>query len=95
MISYYTGQRVSDFMRFEKDMIKYHTNKKGELKAILEFMQQKTIKLMSIPLSSKVLDILDKREGVFPPAALVGKFDNFQKDLNVDKLKKGKENEGD
>lgn len=33
--------------------------------------------------------------GVFPPAALVGKFDNFQKDLSVEKLKKGKENEGD
>ncbi|MDM1408048.1 hypothetical protein [Myroides sp. DF42-4-2] len=33
--------------------------------------------------------------GVFPPAALVGKFDSFQKDLSVEKLKKGKENEGD
>jgi len=34
-------------------------------------------------------------KGVFPPAALVGKFDSFQKDLSVEKLKEGKENEGD
>lgn len=33
--------------------------------------------------------------GVFPPAALVGKFDGFQKDLNIDKLKEGKKNEED
>ncbi|WP_413513226.1 site-specific integrase [Myroides odoratus] len=79
LISCYTGQRVSDFMRFEKDMIKYHTNKKGELKAILEFMQQKTSKLMSIPLSSKVLDILDKREGEFPRAISDQKYNDFIK----------------
>lgn len=34
-------------------------------------------------------------KGVFPPAALVGKFDGFQKDLSIDKLKGGKKNEGD
>ncbi|WP_353119443.1 site-specific integrase [Myroides odoratus] len=79
LISCYTGQRVSDFMRFEKDMIKYHTNKKGELKAILEFMQQKTSKLMSIPLSSKVLDILDKREGEFPRSISDQKYNDFIK----------------
>lgn len=81
LISCYTGQRVSDFMRFEKDMIKYHTNKKGELKAILEFMQQKTSKLMSIPLSSKVLDILDKREGEFPRAISDQKYNDFIKQV--------------
>lgn len=79
LISCYTGQRVSDFMRFEKDMIKYHTNKKGELKAILEFMQQKTSKQMSIPLSSKVLDILDKREGEFPRAISDQKYNEYIK----------------
>lgn len=79
LISCYTGQRVSDFMRFEKEMIKYHTNKKGELKAILEFMQQKTSKQMSIPLSSKVLDILDKREGEFPRSISDQKYNDFIK----------------
>lgn len=33
-------------------------------------------------------------KGAFPPAALVGKFDGFQKDLDVEKLKKGR-NGGD
>ncbi|MFD0701777.1 site-specific integrase [Myroides pelagicus] len=79
LISCYTGQRVSDFMRFEKGMIKYHTNKKGELKAILEFMQQKTSKQMSVPLSSKVLDILDKREGEFPRAISDQKYNEYIK----------------
>lgn len=32
-------------------------------------------------------------KGAFPPAALVGKFDGFNKDLDIEKLKKGKEDE--
>ncbi|MDR2223774.1 MAG: site-specific integrase [Flavobacteriaceae bacterium] len=79
LVSCYTGQRVSDFMRFEKDMIKYHKNKKGDLKAILEFMQQKTSKQMSIPLSSKVLDILDKRDGEFPRSISDQKYNDYIK----------------
>lgn len=79
LISCYTGQRVSDFMRFEKDMIKYHTNKHGQLKAILEFEQQKTGKLMSIPLSSKVLNVLDKRNGEFPRAISDQKYNDYIK----------------
>lgn len=33
--------------------------------------------------------------GAFPPAALVGKFKSFQNDLDLEKLKKRKEDEGD
>lgn len=66
LISYYTGQRISDFMRFDKSMIRYQKNRKGDTKPLLEFIQQKTGKLMTIPLSSKVIDILDRRVGEFP-----------------------------
>ena len=43
LISCYTGQRVSDFMRFTKDMIRVENGKH-----LLEFRQQITKKLMTI-----------------------------------------------
>jgi len=61
IISCFTGQRISDFMRFTKEMIRIE---KG--KSLVEFEQQKTGKLMTIPLHSKVEQILDKNKGEFP-----------------------------
>lgn len=66
LISCYTGQRISDFMRFDKSMIRYQKNRKGITKPLLEFVQKKTGKLMTIPLSSQVMAILNKRDGDFP-----------------------------
>lgn len=66
LISCYCGQRVSDFLRFEKSMIRYEKNKTGELKPLIEFTQVKTDKIMTIPLHSKIMEILQKYEGNFP-----------------------------
>ena len=67
IISCYTGQRVSDFMRFKKEMIRYEKNKNdGIMKPLLEFTQKKTTKIMTVPLHKKVIEILDKRNGEFP-----------------------------
>jgi len=66
LISCYTGQRVSDFLRFNKEMIRYEKNKNGVTKPLIEFTQKKTGKIMTIPLSPKVMKILDKRHGDFP-----------------------------
>ena len=66
LISCYCAQRVSDFMRFDKSMIRYEKNRKGELKALFEFTQVKTGKVMTIPLHSKIIDILKKFDGNFP-----------------------------
>ena len=67
IISCYTGQRVSDFMRFKKEMIRYEKNKKdGIMKPLIEFTQKKTTKIMTVPLHKKVIEILDKRNGEFP-----------------------------
>lgn len=63
IISCYTGQRVSDFMRFNKEMIR----EQGKVK-LIEFTQQKTTKTMTLPLHPKVLEILAKRNGNFPDA---------------------------
>lgn len=79
LISCYTGQRVSDFMRFTKGMIRFEKNKEGVLKPLIEFTQKKTGKGMTIPLSQKVVDILNKRKGEFPRAVSDQKYNDYIK----------------
>lgn len=79
LISCYTGQRIGDFMRFEKSMIRYQKNRKGEVRPLLEFIQDKTGKEMSVPLSSKVLSILNKRDGEFPRSVSDQKYNTYIK----------------
>jgi integrase len=66
LISCYCGQRVSDFLRFDKSMIRYEKNKAGELKPLIEFTQVKTEKIMTIPLHFKIMEILKKYDDNFP-----------------------------
>jgi integrase len=66
LISCYCGQRVSDFLRFDKSMIRYEKNKAGELKPLIEFTQVKTEKIMTIPLHKKIIEIMKKYDGDFP-----------------------------
>lgn len=66
IISCYTGQRISDFMRFNKSMIRYEKNKQGVLKPFIEFTQVKTNKVMTVALHPKVIEILEKRNDEFP-----------------------------
>ena len=61
LISCYTGQRVSDFMRFESSMIRTQNNIK-----LIEFTQKKTGKIMTLPLHPEVLKVLDRNNGEFP-----------------------------
>jgi len=61
IISCFVGQRVSDFMRFKKEMIR--SEKNG---MFLEFTQIKTKKAMTVPIHPKVIEILKKRNGDFP-----------------------------
>ena len=74
IISCFTGQRISDFMRFKKEMIR----KKGG-KYLLEFTQKKTGKVMTIPLLKQVREILEKRNGDFPPAQSDQKYNDYIK----------------
>lgn len=74
IISCYTGQRVSDFMRFSKDMIRIEDGK-----SFLEFTQKKTDKIMTIPLHRKVLEILNKRNGEFPHSISDQRYNDFIK----------------
>lgn len=76
LISCETGQRVSDFLRFDKEQIRYENNK-----PLIEFTQVKTGKIMTVPLSKKVMAILDKREGNFPRQISDQKYNEYVKEV--------------
>ena len=76
IISCYTGQRVSDFLRFTKDMIRIENGK-----SLIEFTQEKTNKLMTVPLHQKVLQILHKRNGNFPRAISDQRYNEYIKEV--------------
>lgn len=74
IISCYTGQRISDFMRFTDKQIRVENGK-----SLLEFSQVKTGKNMTVPLHQKVLEILKKRKGKFPYAISDQKYNAYIK----------------
>ncbi|WP_425076191.1 phage integrase SAM-like domain-containing protein [Psychroserpens sp. S379A] len=76
IVSCYTGQRISDFMRFNKKMLREENGK-----ILLEFKQQKTGKLMTIPLLPKVQEILDKHNGEFPRPISSQRYNNYIKEV--------------
>lgn len=76
IISCYTGQRVSDFLRFDKSMMRTENGK-----PLLEFAQKKTGKLMTLPLHKKVLEILEKRNGEFPRSISDQRYNEYIKEV--------------
>ncbi len=74
IISCFTGQRVSDFMRFTNQQIRVENGKH-----LIEFTQKKTNKLMTVPLHSEVLEILEKRGGKFPKQISDQKYNDYIK----------------
>jgi integrase len=76
LISCETGQRVSDFMRFDKKLIRYE----GKV-PLIEFTQVKTNKKMAIPLSKRVMSILAKRKGQFPRKISDQKYNEYIKEV--------------
>jgi hypothetical protein len=81
IISCYTGQRISDFMRFDKSMIRYEKNKIGVLKPFIEFTQIKTNKIMTVALHPKVIEILEKRNNEFPKSISDAKYNLYIKQV--------------
>lgn len=76
IISCYTGQRVSDFMRFTDEQIRIEDGKH-----LIEFTQKKTGKNMTVPLHPKVIEILNKRNGKFPYKISDQKYNDYIKDV--------------
>lgn len=76
VISCETGQRVSDFMRFTKEQIRYE----GKV-PLCEFTQVKTNKRMAVPLSYIVREILAKRGGNFPRRISDQRYNEYIKEV--------------
>lgn len=76
IISCYLGQRVSDFLLFASDQIRYEDGK-----PLLEFKQKKTGKRMTIPVHKKVMEVLAKRSGKFPRRISDVKYNEYIKEV--------------
>jgi len=67
IISTLAGQRISDFMRFDLNMLSKEKGEKGQDIYYLNFIQDKTDEILHLPVHPKVLEILNKRDFQFPP----------------------------
>lgn len=76
IISCFTGQRVSDFLKFTKEMIRIEDGVK-----LIEFTQKKTGKIMSVAVHPKVQQILDKNNGNFPYTISDQRYNEHIKDV--------------
>lgn len=76
IISCYTGQRISDFMRFDTSMIE-----KRKDKHLLTFVQQKTNKKVTIPFLDEAREIVNKNNGKFPRSISHQKYNDYLKEL--------------
>lgn len=77
LISCYTGQRISDFMRFNSEMIR--RNDKGQY--FIDFKQLKTQKDATIPFIKEAREIINKRDGEFPPKFTFSKYNELIKEV--------------
>jgi hypothetical protein len=76
IVSCFTGQRVSDFMKFTKDNIRIEDGKK-----YIDFKQLKGSKLTTIPVLKQVEEILNKRKGEFPRPISDQKYNDYIKEV--------------
>jgi site-specific recombinase XerD len=76
VISCYTGQRVSDFMRFTKAMLREQDGR-----TYIDFIQTKTNKKMTVLLHGKVMEILEKRGGDFPSRISDQRYNEYIKEV--------------
>lgn len=93
LISIYSGQRISDFMRFTSDMIFEDENNRS----FIIFTQVKTGHEMYLPLREEIKTILNKRKGAFPRKISDQKYNDYIKlvcqEAVIDTICKGKKRE--
>lgn len=65
LISCFSGQRVSDFMNFNTNMIT-EREVNNQKRYFIEFIQEKTKKQVFLPLDSRIIEIIEKRNWNFP-----------------------------
>lgn len=79
IISCFTGQRVSDFMQFNKSMITEQKDINNKKVKLIEFTQKKTNLNLPLALHPKVLEVLEKRDGNFPRQISDVKYNKYIK----------------
>lgn len=79
VISCYTGQRVSDFMLFDKSKIRAEKEQNGGEIKLIEFTQKKTKQHIALPLHQQVVKVLEKRNGDFPRPLSDVKYNKYIK----------------
>lgn len=77
LISIYTGQRISDFMRFTNDMIITDENNK----TFIKFDQVKTGKAMYVPVSKELNALLKSCNNQFPKPISDQKYNDYIKEV--------------
>lgn len=89
IISCYTGQRISDFMKFDQSMIRSAKNAR-----FIDFKQVKTGKEMTVPILPIIETILDKRSGQFPRPISDQRYNDYIKEIcriaGINEATKGK-----
>jgi len=76
LISCYTGQRFSDFIRFNIQQVHII-----EGKTCLSFAQQKTKKEIFLPLHPKILHIIERNENCFPKTMNIQHYNRSIKEI--------------
>ena len=76
LISCYTGQRVSDFLRFTPSMIRVN-----DIGKFIDLRQQKTGKNVTAPILPQVEEILQKRGGEFPRKISDQRYNEYIKEV--------------
>lgn len=89
IISCYTGQRISDFMRFRSEMIRTSKGRK-----FIDLEQVKTGKRVTVPVVPEVEAILKKRDGNFPKRISDQRYNDYVKEVcklaGIDQPMRGK-----
>ncbi|WP_124642409.1 site-specific integrase [Amniculibacterium aquaticum] len=92
LISCYTGQRVSDFLKFTSSMIRVNDTGK-----FIDLRQQKTGKNVTAPILPQVEEILRKRNGEFPRKISDQRYNEYIKEVckqaGIDTITRGKKAE--
>jgi site-specific recombinase XerD len=92
LISCYTGQRVSDFLKFTSSMIRVNGVEK-----FIDLRQQKTGKNVTAPIFPQVEEILQKRNGEFPRKISDQRYNEYIKEVckqaGIDTITRGKKAE--
>ncbi|PRB02589.1 integrase [Chryseobacterium sp. MYb7] len=84
LISVFSGQRISDFMRFNVEMLTKEELENEQEGYFLNFIQDKTGHILHLPVHPKILEILNKRGFRFPPKYDEDKYNKLVKTVCKD-----------